>query len=129
MGVDIAALVAKNLGRYGAPLGVKDCTLIKVTSGALTPGQYSGAPALSEVPYAASGLIELLTVNDAPAPLVVANDRKISLLGAAIDGGQIPAPGDKVTIEDLDGTTVTLRLISPIEGDGVGAMYSFIARK
>jgi hypothetical protein len=128
--MDIAALTAKYLGKFGAPVGVKDCTLIKITTGALTPGNYSGAPALTETPYAATGLIEMLAVGEVQdASLVQQDDRKISLLGASIDSGAIPGVNDKVTIEDLDGVSKTFRLAGLIEGDGVGAMYSFIARK
>jgi hypothetical protein len=130
MGLNIAKLVAKNLVKYGKPLGVQSCTLVKVASGALTPGQYSGAPAITETSYSCKGMLAQLTVADVQdASEVQANDRRVSLLGATISSGAvIPGVNDKVTLKDLDGTTKTFRLVTPIEGDGVGAVYSFIAR-
>jgi hypothetical protein len=130
MALNIAKLVAKNLSKYGKPLGVQSCTLIKVASGALTPGNYSGAPAITETNYKCKGMVAQLTAADVlDAAQVQADDRKVSLLGATIGGGKIiPAINDKVTLKDLDKTTKTLRLVAPIEGDGVGAVYSFIAR-
>lgn len=127
MAVNIAKLLAKNLKKFGKPIGVKGLTLLKVTPG-MRGADASAGTNPTTASFAATGFIETLTVRDLPETQIVANDRKVSILGATLPVGITPSVNDKVTVQDLDGTTKTMRLVAMVEGDGVGALYTFQAR-
>ncbi len=127
--VNLAKLVAKNLKKYGKPIGVKPCTLIKVVPGTRTPGAIAGGTNPTETPYAATGWIESYTADDIDNDLIRADDRRISILGASIALGQTPAPDDKVTIVDIDGVSKTFRITTPVTSDAVGAVFICNGRK
>lgn len=129
MGVDIAKLLRQALKPLASTIGLQDATLTKATPGARTPGAIAGGTNPTTADYSCEAMIEVLTVNDVPASIVNVDDRKIGILGASLDEGIIPASGDRIALPDVDGVTKTFRLISPITGDGVGALYEFVARK
>ncbi len=128
-GSKLAKLIAKTLKKNGKDVGVKPMTLVKVTKGTRSTSSYSGGTNPTEDSYTCTGLIEKLSMGDVPATLMQLEDDKVSILGATLPSGIIPSAGDKVTLVGLDGVTRTLRLIATLEGDGVGALYSFQARK
>lgn len=109
----IAKQIAKNIGPQ-----VKPATLIKVTNGQRIPGQVSSGTNPVETSYAARGFVEAFTIRLFDGTLVQTDDKKISLLGGTIAGGQVPIVGDKVTIEGG-----TYRITGILERDPDGAMY------
>lgn len=125
---DLAALLAANLTKYGGDIGVKDLTLIKIAPGVRTPGEENKGTNPTSTPYPASGWIELFTDRQINGTLIRAGDRKLSILGATLPDGIVPAPNDKVTIVDIDGVQRTLRIEGQIGADGVGAVFTLIAR-
>lgn len=127
---NIAKLVLTGLKQASnsVDVGLQSATLIKLTPGTRTPGALSAGTNPTSTSYACSALIEVLSINDVPTTIIEANDRKIGILGASLAAGIIPGSNDRVTMKDLDGTTKTFRLIAAVSGDGVGAMYEFVAR-
>ncbi len=120
----LAKIIAKNLVKYGKAVGVKSCTLIKVTPGTRTPGHAAEGTNPSEASYAAKGWIEDYSATQITGTLVKQGDRKVSLLGATIAGGKVPAPGDKILIADASGAALMYRIVPDgVKGDGVGAVY------
>ena len=109
----IAKQIGKQLGKQ-----LLDATLIKVTAGARTTGSLAGGPNATEASYAAKGMIEHFSTFSIANSLVSGSDRKVSLLGATIAGGQVPTSTDKITIE---GTTY--RIINVLDRDPDAAMY------
>lgn len=114
----IAKQLAKNLGPQ-----VKAATLIKVTNGTRTPGAVSGGLSPTEASYAARGFVDTYNATLVDGTTIRQDDRKVSLLGASIAGSQVPAAGDKVTIEGA-----TYRVIT-VERDPDGAVYTCQGRK
>jgi hypothetical protein len=127
--VNVAKLVAKNLKKYGKAVGVKSCTLIKVTPGIRTPGNLSGGTNAVETSYTASGFIEnysdfVVAQSAAAGSLIVATDRKIDILGSTLPAEIVPAKDDKISIADASGVVGTYRIVAPVTNpDGLGAVY------
>jgi len=115
----IAKQIAKNLGPQ-----VKAATLIKVANTARTSGQASAGLNPTETSYAARGWVEGYDEKFVDNTTVKMGDRKVSLLGSTIAGGQVPAQGDKVTIE---GTTY--RVIAVPGRDPDAAVYELQVRR
>lgn len=74
--------------------------------------------------YSAKGFVEIKDVRTRPGTQVINNARVVSLLGASIQSGVVPIPGDKVTIEGVTSTII---------GDGVsrdpaGALFTCITQ-
>lgn len=113
---------------YGAPIGVKPLTLVKVTPGTRTPGAISAGTNPTTTSYPGNGWIKQLTARDLPGTEITVNDRKLAILGGSLPAGVVPAPQDKVTMVDLDGTSKTFVLVGPIAADSVGAVFTFQAR-
>lgn len=109
----VAAQVNKYLGPQLLP-----ATLIKMTQGARTPGNLSGGMNQTFANYAARGFVEGYAAHLIDGSVIQINDRKISLLGKSIAGGQIPATGDRIVIEGA-----TYDVIGVPERDPDGAMY------
>jgi hypothetical protein len=110
--------LAKHLGPH-----VDEGTLIKVTPG--TRGAtVSGGTAPTETSHACSLWVSSYEDGQIDGSSIRSSDRKISILGATIDGGAVPAPNDKVIAEG-----VTYRIVGDAEGgrgvarDPVGAVY------
>lgn len=127
MGVNIAKLVRGALKSQGKTLGLRTATLLRSVSGARDPSSPSAGTQPTTTSYSCEALIEVATVANVPATLVQENDRKIGILGDSI--AVVPTVQDRITIEDIDGVQRTYRLVAPVTGDGVGAMYEFVARK
>lgn len=126
----IAKQIAKALGgSTGKVLGVKPATLVKMTPGVHAPGAASGGTNPTSTPYPCKAMIEIATISDVPTgTLIQQDDRKIGILGASLPAGVMPGSGNKITMVDLDGVSKTFRFVAVISGDGVGAMYEFLAR-
>lgn len=123
MGINLPKLLAKNLTKFGGPIGVKSCTLVKVTPGIRTPGAITGGTNTTTASYAAKGWIESYDSNDMIGTTITEQDRKISVLGASIAGGAVPMPGDRITISDPNGVARTYDVQAPVKTDAVGAVY------
>lgn len=121
---DVAKLLAKNLAKYGKPIGVKPCTLIKVTPGTRTGGSLSGGTNPTPASYAASGMIESYSQYQIANSLVTVGDRKISILGGSLPMGIVPAPDDQIAIVDLDGVAKTFTIVKDgVNSDPIGAVH------
>jgi len=129
MGVNIPKLLLKSLKSQASTVGLKAATLTRPTPGTRTPGALSGGTNPTTTTYVCQAMIEVLTIGDMPATLVQENDRKIGILGASLPSGIIPRVQDQITLADVDGVSKTFRLVAPVSGDGVGALYEFQARK
>jgi hypothetical protein len=127
--VNVAKVIAKQLKKYGKPIGVKSCTLIKITNGTRTPGSISGGTNPTPVSYPATGFIESYDADDIDGTLILASDRKISILGGTLPAGIAPTDSDQVTIADATGLSATYAIMKGVQGDGVGAVYSMQGRK
>lgn len=109
----LSGFIAKQIGKH---LGkeVKPSTLIKVANATRTSGAVSGGLNPTETPYTARGWVEEWEGGLVEGSTVRREARKVALLGATIAGGQIPAQGDKVTIE---GTTYRIASIDERDPD------------
>jgi hypothetical protein len=128
MGVNIPKLLAKSLKPLSSTIGLRSAVLVKSTPGIRTVGSVSAGTNPTTTSYPCQALIEVVTVDNMPGTLVQVDDRKIGVLGATLPAGVVPSSSDKITLADIDGVTKTFRLIAPVSGDGVGALYEFIAR-
>ena len=122
----IARLLAQHLGSE-ARIGFRSGTLVKVTPGTRGATVTAGT-APTETSHACKLAIGNYTDREVAGTSIRTGDHKISILGASIAGGVIPAPSDKVVVAG-----VTYRLVdepgSPgVKGDAVGAMYRCHAR-
>lgn len=111
MALNVAKLIASNFKKFGKPVGVQDCTLLKRTPGTRHPSAVSAGTNATEQTFAATGLVVDYRANQIDGTLIKAGDRKVMLFGASISGGAVPEPGNRITI---DGETLT------IVKDGVG---------
>ena len=93
-------------------------TLIKVTPGTRNPSNLSGGTQPTEQSYAAAGFIDDFAVQAVDGTIIFAGDRRITLFGASIAGGQSPAVNDKITIK---GSTYRIRRV---ESDPANAAYT-----
>lgn len=116
-GIDISGLVAKHIGS-----GVNDATLIKVTAGTRTPGNLSAGLQPTTANFTCKGFLDIVDQNRVGATLTEEGDVLIALIGDTISGGQVPAPGDRVT---LLGTTYN---IVNVLTDPAQAVYTCISR-
>jgi len=92
---DLAGFVADAL--VGAEL-TKPATLIKVTDGTRTPGALSAGTNPTQQSFNAQGIEQNLLGLQIRGTLITGVNAAIRLLGATIDGGQVPVPGDKIAI-------------------------------
>ena len=102
----------------------KPATLIKVTNGAHTSGALSAGMNPTEASYSCRGWVESYSSYAIANSLASAQDRKVSLLGASLPSGIVPADTDKITIEG-----VTYRILQITGRDPAGAVYECQARK
>lgn len=125
MAIDIAKIIAANFSKFGKPLKVTSCTLIKSTPGTRTPGAISGGTNPTTSQFKALGMVADYSAYYIANGLVSQGDRKVTLFGASIQGGAVPEPGDRVAI---GGETLTI-YADGVQGDGVKATYSCRCRK
>ncbi len=125
MSVDLARLIAQSFTRFGEPIGVKACSLIKATAGARDSGNVTAGPAITTTSYAARGLVAEYSSYDIANSLVQAGDRKVILFGASITGGAVPVPGDQILI---GGETLTIAA-NGVKSDPVAATYTCQCRR
>lgn len=125
MSIDIAALVASNFAKFGGPVGVKPCTLIKTIPGTRMPGAISAGTNPTTQTFAASGFVSDYTSYELQSTLISASDRKVVLFGASITGGAVPEPTDQIAI---GGETLTI-VKDGIDADPARAIYTCQCRK
>ena len=116
-GVDIAKEINKGLGP-----GLLDATLTKVTPGARTPGSLTAGTNPTTTTHAAKGFLDDYKDFQVDGTVVVRGDRIVVLLGASIAGSQVPAPGDRVTIESEEFNIIN------VKRDPAAATYACQAR-
>ena len=121
---NLPKLVNAYLGKYGKPIGVKACTLIKVTPGTHTPGAISAGTNPTTTSYAAKGFVADYSSYELANSLVQVGDRRISILGGSLPAGIIPAPNDKITIADASGTSKTYKIVAAgVKDTSNGAIF------
>jgi len=104
---DIAGIVGTAIVDAGM---TRDAVLIKVTPGTRMPGAISAGTNPTTATFAAQGLVQDHRALMASGTLLAGVDRVIRLFASTIEGGAVPAPSDRITIE---GST------SAIVADGV----------
>jgi len=119
---DIANIVNDALGSAGM---FKPAVLIKVTEGTSTPGQVSGSGNQTFASFAARGIEASLAQLKLEGTLITGVDAAIRLFGASIANGQVPAPGDRITI---GGVTYTI-VVEGVSRDAAAASYVCQCRK
>jgi hypothetical protein len=123
--IDIAGLLDQAFADFGAPVGVRACTLIKIIPGVRVPGAVSSGTHPTTTAYQARGLIEDYSAYHLAEGLVQAGDRKVSLFGASLPRGIAPVPGDRVV---FDGETMTIAS-NGVTTDPVKALYRCQCRR
>lgn len=112
-GEDIAGLVGDAMKGNLLP-----AILTKVVSGGRDPDNRTKMLDATEVGYEAEGYIESYTDLELHGTSIKSKDRKITLIAALIEGGQIPEIGDKIFIEGN-----TWDLVSIPARDPAGASF------
>jgi hypothetical protein len=95
-GLDIAGIVADSIDQAG---GLLDVLLTKKTPGVRDVNDPTAGTSPIPAPYACQGVISDYNTRLIDGTLVKTGDRRILILGATLDAGIVPAPGDQVTIE------------------------------
>lgn len=118
-GVDIAGIVAKNIGP-----GLLPVTITRVTEGVRQPGNLSGGrEATSAQITGTRGIWEDLPRNPPPGIEFELNDRIAMLIGNTIPAGFIPQRGDAIEIEGI-----TLTVVQLLSRDPAAASYRYLCR-
>lgn len=118
--MNLAAVIAQNLVKYGKDIGVGPATLIKSTPGTRTPGAISGGTNPTTTSYPCSGFVAEYSAYEIANSLAAVGDRRVVLLGATIAGGAVvPIPGDRITI---GGETLTI-VTDGVRSDPVRATH------
>jgi len=116
-GVDIAAEINSAMAQDLIP-----ATLHKVSAGTRTSGQLTSGTNPTETDYTARGFVEENFAQDGQGndgdSLVRKIKRYVTLIGDSIEGAQVPAENDKVTIEG-----VKYRILT-VKRDPAAATYS-----
>lgn len=137
MAINLAKILAKNLAKFGKPIGIRSATLTVFTPGTRTPGAVSAGTNPTSVSYACKAFIDTYNRYQIEQSLVQADDRKISILGGTLPAGVMPKTGSTIAIADVDGTSRTFIVVGGagpqggygVEADGVGAVYACQCRK
>lgn len=93
-----------------------------MTPGTRDSSDITGGTQPTETEYACSGFIDTLNRNRITSTLVQEGDVLINLVGDSIADGQVPEPGDKITIR---GTTYNVIMVNV---DPADALYSCVSR-
>lgn len=118
-GVDIAGLIADNIGP-----GLLDVTITRYTRGARTPGSLTGGQA--KTPSTVTGIKGIWDDLPKMPPAGVEfelNDRIALLIGDTIPAGGLPLRNDAIEIEGL-----TLYMVQLIARDPAAATYRYLCR-
>lgn len=116
-GVDISGIINENIGP-----GVNDATLTKVSVGTRTPGSLTSGTNPTTTDHACKGFLDKLQRKHIENTLVEDADVLIGLVGDSIAGGQVPTPGDRITIR---GTTYNIIVV---DVDPADALYECVSR-
>lgn len=123
-GLDLAGIVEAALDSAG---GLLPATLIKVRPGSRTPGDLASGTNADATSYPTQGIAQPSSSADGGT----LTDRKqvaITLLGAPLTrAGVEPEVGDRVTIVDVNGATVTYTIDGPVARDPAAATYTLTA--
>jgi len=95
-GLDIAKIINDEIAGAG---GVLDATLIQVTPGRRSATNPAGGTNPVVRSRRAKGFIDDYAERQIAETIVQTGDRRIILLGASIQGGAVPTPGDRIMIE------------------------------
>lgn len=112
-GLDIANIVNEAITAAGR---LQDVTLIKITPGTRTPGQLTGGTNPTPSLFSAQGYQDTLNVFRSDTVVKDAS-AAVGILGASIQGDQVPVAGDKVTIG-----SITYRILK-VQADPVQGLY------
>ena len=113
-GMDIAKMVRDGLNQAG---GVLDITLIKVTDGNRSTGSLTAGTNPTEAPYPCEGFDSTEAKREAGL-LSSKTVRSISIVGASLPAGVVPAPNDLIQIDGDE-----LRIDQPVGTDPARAVY------
>lgn len=118
-GIDIAALIASNMGP-----GLLPATLRKVTPGTRDPSDLSGGTNPTEQAFACRGIIDEYRESQFDGTLIQRGDRKVLILGGTLPSGVVPEQGDKISIEGQ-----VFQVVGVPSRDPAAATYTCQARK
>lgn len=113
---DLAKTIASAVDGAGL---TKPATLIKVTAGTRTPGAVSAGTNPTTASYSAKGIEQNIISLQLAGTLINGANAAIRLFGASIQGGQVPAPGNRITIS---GKTYTI-VAEGVSRDAAGVCY------
>ena len=116
-GIDIAKLVADNIGP-----GVLPAVLTKVTPGTRTAGSLTAGTNSTSVDHDCRGFIDDYDASQIDGTLIKMDDHKVTIIGGTLPAGVIPVQNDHVFIE---GTTYE---IIRVKRDPAAATYTCQAR-
>lgn len=119
---EIAQIIGTAIPGAGVSL---PATLIKVTPGARVSGSASSGTHPTTTSFSAQGLVSDYRQYLIDGEQIVAGDRQVKLFGATIDGGQIPQPGDRITIQ---GETYSI-VKDGVTRDAASAVYTCQCRR
>lgn len=117
-GVNVRALVNKEVGRQlrGDEF---NAVLVKVTPGQRSTGASTSGTNPTDTNHKAKGLVSQYSDAMIDGQQIKRSDRRVLLLGGSIQGGAVPEPGDKITIEG-----VTYNIVEDgVKRDPVDATY------
>ena len=115
-GLDIAGIVNREIANAG---GVLSGTLTRVSPGARTPGSLSGGTNPAETSHAFKGFLEQ-GERRIKGQLQTVSGTFLSILGASVAGGVVPAVNDRAVIEGAE-----YDLVEQVARDPAAALYVF----
>jgi hypothetical protein len=120
----IAKQINKHLGKH-----VLKGTLVKVTPGA-RGGTVSSGTNPTEASFGCRLWVASFDDAEIDGSSIKTSDRRINIIGESIQGGQVPAPNDKVIVTERRGGTSTYRILEDgITRDPDAAVYRCHARR
>jgi hypothetical protein len=116
-GIDIAGLIAKNVGK-----GVLPCTLTVITKGDRKANPTAGRET-TEQSIQGRGFIEEFEDKDIDGTKIKMGDKWINLIADTFAGSPVPKIGNKITIEGK-----AHEIVGTIERDPAAAIYKCHSR-
>lgn len=128
MASSLAKSFARRMGN-ATRLGVKPCTLTRVTPGERTPGAQSTGTNPTTTTHTCRAFVGRFEATQIDETTIKSSDRMICVFAESIDPAAVPDVGDKLTIDDE-----TFRIVGGRDGTGVqrdpaGVMFSCHGRK